>query len=86
MQLQDWIDVPALKGQSKHTTAVAGVIVSLFLISRLASWLLGDIGLVCYIKRIDDILTVVAVLFYGARMIYHMVKGGKVNGSLVMVA
>jgi hypothetical protein len=88
--LQDWIDVPALKRQSKHTTAVAGVLVSLFIISHLANWLFGKGGLVPYLAYLDDFLTIVAVLFYGGRMVYHILREGKVNGNgngrLVLVA
>jgi hypothetical protein len=86
--LRDWVDVPALQGQSKHTTAVAGVLLSLFIISRLAERLFGSGTLVTYLAYIDDALTFVAVLLYGGRMVYHLIKAQKGNGNahLVLVA
>lgn len=82
------MDVPALQGQSRHTTAVAGVLFSLFIISHLAKFLLGEGILVASLAYIDDFLTIVVVLFYGCRLVYHLVKGerGRGHANLVLVA
>jgi hypothetical protein len=86
--IRDWIDIPALQGQSRHTTAVAGVLLSLFIIAHLADLLFGQGILLSYLAYIDDFLTVVVILLYGGRMVYHIMKKEGQNGhpNLVLVA
>ena len=88
MSIKDWIDIPALQGQSRHLTAVAGVLLSLFIISHLAKLLFGEGLLVTSLDYIDKFLAFVAILFYGGRLVYHLVKvekgTGHANFSLVV--
>lgn len=88
MQLKEWIDVQALKGQSKHTTAVAGAFVSFYLVSLLAKWIVGPGELATAIGYIDKFVLVVLLLLYAGRLLYDIFKGlrGNGNASIVLVA
>jgi hypothetical protein len=85
--IKDWIDIPALQSQSRHATAVIGVLFSLFIITHLAKFLFGEGILVIYLVYIDDFLTWVVVLLYGLAWVYHILKEGwKGHANFVLVA
>jgi hypothetical protein len=86
--LREWIDLSALKGQSKHTSAVAGALLSFYLISLLAKWIIGPGKLATVIGYVDEFVLVVVVLLYAIRLLYDIFKGlrGNGNASFVLVA
>lgn len=84
----DWIDIPGLQGQSRHLSAVAGVLASLFIITHLAKLFFGEGTFVTGLVYFDDFLSALGVVFYGSRLVYDMLKRewGRRHGNLILVA
>ncbi len=88
MSFRDWVDLHALKSQSRHTTAVAGALLSFYLVTLLARHIIGPGRLATAIGYIDDVVLVSLVLLYAKRLLYDIYRELKGNGnsSLVLVA
>ena len=73
MPISDWIDVRSLKKESQHTTAVLGVLLSVYILAHAAKWLLGP-GVATAVDAVDDYVSVIVILLFAVRMIWHLCK------------
>ena len=85
MSFRDWIDVPALKAQSKHITGVVGALFSFFVISTMGKYLIGPGRFSDYLGFVDRFVLFVVILVFGVRLVYYFIKGSGGNGHADIV-
>jgi len=81
MEFDKWLDVKTLQGLSKHTSAVAGALLSYLLIARLVEWALGPGFLAGILDDVDKVVLVALFLLFIFKMGYYFYREIKDSGN-----